>query len=173
MRAPACSFERGEAGSAIRVSMTDKILLPIVCCLAAALTSACFGFERKSTVTGPTGSGVAALVGSWTSDNIVPNPASCTNFKWTAAEQTANSARGAFSATCANDLRLSGTADGTLNGSVVNWSAQGTASGATGLPSCAFTLTGTAELGVDSIRVPYSGDTCLGRVSGVEVLRKQ
>ena len=33
-------------------------------------------------------------------------------------------------------------------------------------------LTGTAEIGVDSIRVPYSGDTCLGKVSGVEVLRK-
>jgi hypothetical protein len=34
------------------------------------------------------------------------------------------------------------------------------------------TLTGTAELGVDSIRIPYAGDTCLGKVSGVETLRR-
>ena len=39
--------------------------------------------------------------------------------------------------------------------------------------ACAITLTGTAELGTDSIRVPYSGDTCLGNVSGVEILKKR
>jgi hypothetical protein len=142
-------------------------------CAAVALASAgCLGFERKSTVTGPTSTGMAALMGSWTSASIVPNPAGCTDFKWNVTEQTSTSAKGAFSATCANDLKLSGTAQGTLSGSVVSWSAEGSATAA-GLVSCRFTLTGTAELGVDSIRVPYSGDTCLGRISGVEVLRKQ
>jgi len=34
-------------------------------------------------------------------------------------------------------------------------------------------LSGTAELGVDSIRIPYSGTTCLGTVSGVEILNKR
>lgn len=147
-------------------------ILSFCMCAAALAASACLGFERKSTVTGPSASGVAALLGSWTSSNVVPSPASCTDFKWNATEQTANSARGAFSATCANNLKLSGTAEGTLSGSVVNWSAQGAATAAD-LGSCAFSLTGTAELGVDSIRVPYSGDTCAGRVSGVEILRKQ
>jgi hypothetical protein len=143
-----------------------------VCAALAVAAAGCFGFDRKSTVTGPTTSGMGALMGSWTSATIIPNPANCTDFKWNVTEQTANSARGAFSATCANDLKLAGTAQGTLSGSVVNWSADGTASAA-GLVSCRFSLTGTAELGVDSIRVPYSGDTCLGRVSGVEILRKQ
>jgi len=149
-----------------------NILLPGVCCLAALVSAACLGFERKSTVTGPSATGAGALIGSWTSSSIVPSPASCTNFKWQATEQTANSARGAFSATCASDLKLAGTAQGTLSGSIVNWSAEGTAS-SPGVASCGFTLAGTAELGVDSIRVPYSGDTCLGRVSGVEILRRQ
>jgi hypothetical protein len=103
---------------------------------------------------------------------VVPSPSTCTDFKWNVTEQSANSARGSFSATCASDLKLSGTAQGTLSGSVVNWSAQGTASAA-GLPSCAISLVGTAEIGVDSIRVPYSGDTCAGRVNGVEILRRQ
>jgi hypothetical protein len=33
-------------------------------------------------------------------------------------------------------------------------------------------LTGTGELGVDSIRIPYEGTTCLGKVSGVQTLKK-
>lgn len=143
-----------------------------VCFTIAAAAGGCLGFERKSTVTAPTASGVSALIGTWTSSNVIPSAASCTDFKWSATEQTTNSARGAFSATCANELKLSGTAEGTLSGSIVNWKAQGTASAA-GLVSCPFLLNGTAEPGVDSIRVPYSGDTCLGRVTGVEVLRKQ
>lgn len=149
-----------------------NILTLSVSCMAALAAAGCFGFERKSTVTAPTASGLNALMGNWTSSNIIPSSSSCTDFKWNVTEQTANSARGAFSATCANDLKLAGTAQGTLNGSLVNWSAQGAATAA-GLVSCAVSLSGTAELGVDSIRVPYSGETCLGRVSGVEVLRKQ
>jgi hypothetical protein len=86
-------------------------------------------------------------------------------------EQTGTTAKGSFSATCAGDLKVSGHAEGTLNGSQIGWSAQGTAT-APGLPSCAISLTGTAELGLDSVRVPYTGDTCLGKVSGTEVLRK-
>ena len=143
-----------------------------VCLTLAAAAAGCLGIERTSTVTAPTASGLSALMGTWTSSNIIPSAASCTDFTWKVTEQTANSARGSFSATCPNELKLSGTAEGTLSGSIVNWKAQGTASAA-GLVSCNFALTGTAEPGVDSIRVPYTGDTCLGRVTGVEVLRKQ
>ena len=143
-----------------------------ICGIAVLAASGCFSFERKSTVTGPAASGANALMGTWTSSNIVPSPASCSDFKWSVSEQTNNRARGAFSATCANGLKLDGTAEGTLTGSVVSWTAQGTATAAD-LVSCGFSLSGTAELGVDSIRVPYAGDTCVGRVSGTEILRKQ
>jgi hypothetical protein len=150
-----------------------KHILTLCACVAVALAATgCFGFEHKSTVTAPTGSGVAALLGNWTSSNIIPSASACTDFKWNVTEQTGNSASGSFSATCANDLKLTGTAQGTLSGSLVNWTAQGTATAA-GLASCGITLSGTAELGADSIRVPYAGETCLGHVSGVEVLRKR
>lgn len=150
-----------------------KRLTEFVCCCAAALAAAgCFGYERKSTLTGPSASGISALAGNWSSSNIIPTASSCTDFKWNVTDQTATSAKGSFGATCAGDLKVSGTAEGTLNASGgINWSAAGTAS-APGLPSCAIALTGTAELGVDSVRVPYSGDTCLGKVSGVEILRR-
>jgi hypothetical protein len=150
-----------------------KHILTLCVSAAVALAAAgCIGFERKSTVTAPTASGVAALMGNWTSANIIPSASTCTDFKWNVTEQTGNSASGSFTATCANDLKLTGTAQGTLSGSLVNWTAQGTATAA-GLASCGISLSGTAELGTDSIRVPYSGETCLGRVSGVEVLRKR
>jgi hypothetical protein len=144
--------------------------------LAVALASAgaCVGYESKTTTpSGPTGSGVDALVGTWksASTNIVPAASSCTDFSWTPTQQSATSAQGSFSATCAGGLKVSGTASGTLSGTTITWTAQGVAT-TPEIPSCAIALNGTAELGVSSIRIPYSGATCLGPVSGVEILNK-
>jgi len=145
------------------------LALGFACAVAAA---GCIGFEHTSTMTGPSASGVSGLLGNWTSASVIPSASTCTDFKWNASEQTSNSAKGSFSATCANDLKLTGTAQGTLNGAAVDWSAQGDAT-APGQTACAIALTGTAELGADSIRVPYSGTTCLGPVSGVEILKRR
>ena len=143
----------------------------IACALAAAAATGCFGYERKSTL-GPSANGAAGLLGNWTSGNLIPQPGQCSDFKWEITEYTGNTAAGTFSAVCAGDLRLNGSARGTLTGSVINWSADATAS-VPGLASCPITLTGTAELLVDSIRIPYSGTTCLGPVSGVETLKRR
>jgi hypothetical protein len=141
-----------------------------LCLLAATASAACFGYERTSTL-GPSATGITGLLGNWASSNLVSSASTCTDFKWNVTQQTGNTASGTFSATCSGDLKVAGTANGTLSGSAITWNAQGTAT-VPGLTSCPITLAGTAELGVDSIRVPYSGDTCLGKVSGVEVLRK-
>jgi hypothetical protein len=132
--------------------------------LCLVTLSACVGYERTSTL-GPSATGIAALLGNWTSSNLVTSANACTDFKWNVTQQTGNTASGTFSATCTGDLKVAGTANGTLSGSTVTWNAQATSS-VPGLPACPITL------GVDSIRVPYSGDTCLGKVSGVEVLKK-
>lgn len=140
--------------------------------LAAALGAAgCISYEEKSSL-GPGGTGLAALMGSWGSTSLIPSPASCADFKWDVTQRTATSAAGSFSATCAGDLKLQGTARGTLSGDVITWNAEGTAS-APLLPSCAIKLNGTAELGVDQVRIPYSGTTCLGPVSGVQVMTRR
>ena len=149
-----------------------KSAIQLALCLAAAASAAaCFGFERKSSVAGPSASGLSTLSGSWSSSTIIPSPGSCSDFKWNVTQQTSTSASGSFSASCAGDLELNGTAEGTLEGSTVRWSARGTGT-APGLPSCDISLSGTAEIRVDSVRVPYSGTTCLGAVSGTEVLRR-
>src|SRR5262245_54852618 len=141
----------------------------IALCVAVA-ASGCTSYERKSTLE-PSATGVAALLGNWSSASLVPGADTCTDFKWNVTQQTGNSASGNFSATCKGDLKVSGTASGTLSGSTVTWTAQATASVANVL-TCPISLSGTAEMGSDSIRVPYAGDTCLGKVSGVEILKK-
>lgn len=150
--------------------MKKHAILAAVLSLACA-SAACFGYERRST-TAPSGTGVSALLGSWSSSGLVPSASSCTDFRWDITEQTGNSASGTFSATCTGDLRVNGTARGTLTGSILNWSAQATASLAT-IANCPIALTGTAALVGDTIQVPYSGDTCIGKVSGVETLRRR
>jgi hypothetical protein len=148
----------------------------IVVAVALAATG-CVGFEHKSSLTSPTSSStpsVSALMGTWASasSSVIPAPSTCVDFKWNPTEQTATSAKGSFSATCAGGLKVAGTASGTLSGSTITWGANGTATETGGQP-CAITLTGTAELGANSIRIPYTGSTCLGPVSGVEILNKK
>jgi hypothetical protein len=142
-----------------------------VCLTVAVAASGCFGYERGSTPTAPSGA-TPSLLGSWSSSNLVPTPSSCADFRWNITEQAGNAAKGSFSATCGGDLKLTGTAEGTINGSTIAWSADATGTGP-GLPSCRVTLRGTAEIGVTTVRVPYSGDTCLGPVSGVESLSRR
>jgi hypothetical protein len=140
--------------------------------LSALVATGC-GFERKSSIDGPAATGTNAFLGNWSSTNIIPSPSACTDFKWDVTEQNTTSAKGNFSATCAGELKLTGTAQGNLtSGTSLSWSATGNAT-APGLTSCAISLNGTAELLIDTIRVPYSGTTCLGTVSGVESLRKR
>ena len=150
--------------------MKNRILLAALS--SALVASGCIGFERESTPNGPAATGNGSLLGNWSSANLIPSPSACSDFKWNVTEQTNLSAKGSFSATCAGDLKLTGTAQGqfTTSGTIA-WSGQANAT-APGLTSCAVSLSGTAELQVDSIRIPYSGDTCLGRVSGVEILRR-
>ena len=113
-------------------------------------------------------------MGNWASASasVIPAASTCTDFKWNPTQQTATSATGSFSATCAGDLKVAGTASGTLSGNTINWNANANAATPTS-PTCAIVLSGTAELGVESIRIPYSGTTCLGPVSGVEILNKK
>lgn len=152
--------------------MKNRILL-MVLSIAAAAASGCTSLERQSSLTAPTVAGNNSMLGTWTSSSIIPTPSTCTDFKWNVSEQTATSAKGSFSATCPGDLKLTGTAQGAFTSpTVINWNAAGNAT-APGLTSCAITLTGTATLGTDAITVPYEGNTCLGKVSGIESLKRR
>jgi hypothetical protein len=153
---------------------------------AAILSSAC-GFQRQSTILGPTpviqeetGGGSTApaqgpsYLGVWASQSItVPSASSCGNFKWTVTSQTETSLAGNFFIECIGNITISGSAQGQLNGTSVPMTATGTAN-IPGVPGCSFSLSGTGTI-VDNreLTIPYSGNTCFGPVSGTETLRKR
>jgi hypothetical protein len=141
--------------------------------LAAAIGAAgCTSLEHKSSLTDPSAAGSSSLLGNWTSSTLIPTPSTCTDFKWNVTEQTSASAKGSFSASCPGDLKFTGNAEGVLKSpTAIEWSAKGNATGP-GLPSCAMSLAGTASIGTDAIIIPYAGDTCLGKVQGIETLKK-
>jgi hypothetical protein len=146
----------------------------LVALAALLFVTACVELKH----TGPTSPTemLQAFAGSWGSSAAVGgagiDPGTCGNFEWQITERTSTSAAGTFKATCAGGINLIGTAQGTLNGTTVNWSAAGNA-GPSGV-TCPFSITGTAAPeGVDGIRVNYSGSTCLGPISGSELLKKR
>lgn len=148
--------------------MPSRLLFAV--CVAAALTTACIEVTNK--YTGPSAASLSGTSGTWQS---VSSPSqlqnACTNFKWQITTSTATSASGTFSATCFGTLNVTGSAQGTLSGSTITWSA--TAVGTAGsILSCAASLAGTATLSATQIAINYSGTTCLGPVSGTEVLSR-
>jgi len=141
----------------------------------AATASACVETRHE----GPTSPSELAKVlaeGSWTSaataSSLPLNVGTCGDAEWKITSMTDTSASGTFKATCGGGLTLEGSAEGKLNGMTADLKASGTVSGAG--TSCPFSLTGTAvPEGLDKIRITYSGTTCLGPVSGSEVLTKR
>ena len=141
----------------------------------AVAAMACVETKHESP-TSPTEVAKVLATGSWTSAATVAstalNPSSCGNLEWKIATMTTTSASGSFKATCGGGLTLEGKAEGTLSGLTANLKADGTVTGA-GI-NCPFALTGTAvPEGLDAIRVTYNGTTCLGPVSGSELLKKR
>ncbi len=150
--------------------MTRKTLTAL---LVAALAGAGCNLIKDSTQsTAPSATGPEALSGTWASvSSTTTLQDTCTDFKWLVTDVKDNTGSGSFSATCFGDMIVTGTASGMLSGSTLSWTvtAIGTSPSA---PNCPISLNGTAEFDNNQIRVPFSGTTCLGPVSGTEILRK-
>jgi hypothetical protein len=139
--------------------------------VAAAVSTACFSVTTSPT---PKDSTSKLLGGTWVTVESIPGASlndSCTNFTWAVTEYTGTTAKGTFSARCFGNVDIAGSAQGTLNGININWSAAAVGTIA-GLPPCPINLSGVATLETDKIRIPYSGTTCLGPVSGTEVVKR-
>ena len=146
----------------------------VVAGLAALLCTGCMEFltQNKTAPSTTVGATVEGMSGSWASvSSTTPVTGMCTNFHWSITEFTGTTGSGTFSATCGGNLQVSGTARGTLSGTTVNWTASAVGT-APGNVSCPISLTGTATFDGTQFRVPYTGTTCNGPVSGTEILRK-
>ena len=141
--------------------------------VSVALLAAGCSFERNGiqpSALSPSGT-PGALSGLWTSTPGTSSSTNCTDIKWSATHQSETMMSGAFSAQCGGSIAVSGTAAGTLSGSTIVLQATGAAvsQGVT----CAFSLNGTGDIAADVIRIPYTGQTCLGPLQGEETLRRQ
>ena len=146
--------------------------LPILVVLIAALLSAgCFDFLQNKP-TAPTGTATQQLAGTWGSAAPTGLPNTCTSFTLVVTETTQTTAAGTFTATC-GALSVTGSATATAtSSSTMSLNVTGTASGG-GVSSCAFAISGTAQIDDTTLHVTYAGTTCLGPVAGSEILTKK
>ena len=145
--------------------------------LVAGLAVGC-DLVRGGSLTGPGEDGGQAgqgFSGTWasTAAQSVPVGTACSDFQWQITDVSAQGAQGTFTATCAGGVRVSGAGTGTLSGTTLNWTVNGTATPPQG-PGCPFNLSGAAvPETTDAIRVHYSGTVCGVPVSGSEVLNRK
>lgn len=149
--------------------------------LAAALFGSACAFDQNGNIIlpgnpdlGPTNNS-GGLTGIWTSNGQI-SADSCTSFQWNITSQTATTLAGNFSALCANVVTITGSASGQLSGQNnqhVAMQVSGVASVSGVTTTCGFSLTGNGVVqGTDAMVVDYTGTTCLGPVSGTELLRR-
>ena len=99
----------------------------VVLCITAVAGAGCTSLERESSLTSPTAAGNNSLLGSWTSSTLIPTPSTCTDFKWNVTEQTATRAQGRSAQPAPDDLKLTGTAQGSFTSAgAISWSAEAT-----------------------------------------------
>jgi hypothetical protein len=90
---------------------------------------------------------------------------------WKITSQTGSQASGDFSATCGDNVTLTGTMTATHGDTSIPWAVTGTAT--KGEATCPFSLTGTGTFqGTSNIVVNYAGTSCNGPVSGSETIKR-
>ena len=155
-----------------------RIRASLIVAAIVALVAGCAKDTNQSpTSPSPAGSSSVTLdsfAGTWGS-NTTPDqapPSGCSGVEYTVAKKPdGKSADVTFKGTCAG-ISAVGTGTGTLGGSTLNWSAQGTLT--KGGTSCPFALDkSTAAQEGDGIRITYNGTVCGIFVSGSELVKKR
>jgi len=149
--------------------MFRTVLLATV--IVAQSVSGCLDTFRSAVPTDPGETTMSGFGGSWGSVAASTAEAVCTDFRWAVADVDLTQVSGTWTATCFKTVPVSGTASGALVNGEIRWTATGVGT-AEGIGTCPVALTGSAKLENAQVRIPYTGTTCLGPVSGVELLRK-
>jgi hypothetical protein len=149
--------------------MNRKLIAAVA---AVFVTVGCSSVSQQTT--GPTGGGASAMLGgTWQSVQSASVQDSCTNFNWAVTQFTGNTGAGTFTATCFGNVQVAGSASGTMtSATTVSWSLTANASGPTIPLTCPISVTGTAVIEGELIRIPYNGSWCGGTLSGTETVRR-
>ena len=144
--------------------------------LVGLATAGCDLLNKAKDITSPSSSTPSAsldsFAGTWSSATASTPATGCGNLKYTVTPVSTTAANVTFAATCASNIQVTGTGTGKVNGSSLDWSAQGLV--AQGGVNCPFTFTNgkAVEEVAGSIKVTYSGTVCGIPVSGTETVKK-
>lgn len=130
--------------------------------------------DEDGSPTAPGGTAVSldVFAGTWTSSSASLPATGCGNIKYTVTPVSSTSANVTFQATCASSIAVTGSGTGKVNGSSLDWTAQGLV--AQGGVNCPFAFTNgkATEDAAGGIKVVYSGTVCGIPVSGTETVQK-
>ena len=144
--------------------------------VAGALTAGCNLIDKlkEKNPTEPSSStaSVGDFAGTWVTSSSALPAASCGGVKYTVTPSTSSSANVTFNATCAGNIEVNGNGTGTVSGSALNWTAQGTVT--QGSLSCPFNFTNgkATQETTGGVRIVYSGTVCGIPITGDDVLKK-
>lgn len=156
--------------------MRKNPLLPTLLAVACAATAGCDTLDKLTgnnpASPSPTKVSLDAFAGTWASTGSTTPATGCGNVRYTVTPVGASSANVTFAGTCAGTIQVSGTGTGKVNGSTLEWSAQGlVGQGGTNCPFSFPNGKATEDAG-GGIKVVYSGTVCGIPVSGTEVVKK-
>jgi hypothetical protein len=127
---------------------------------------------KDPTSPSPATASMDVFAGSWASTTSATPATACGNVHYTVTPVSATTANIAFSATCAGTIQVTGNGTGTVNGSTLEWDAQGlVGQGGTNCPFSFPNGKATEETG-GGIKILYAGTVCGIPVSGTEVVKK-
>jgi len=152
-----------------RVVLISSILTATLAAFACAIDHSGNGLTPTSTPP------ATSYLGTWTSTTAASGSSACSGFEWRVTNQTATLISGLFFARCPGNLAVSGSAWGELKEPSATTIPISVTAGATGpgVLVCEVAMKGTATFTGEAIRFPYSGTTCLGPISGTEVLQRR
>jgi hypothetical protein len=160
--------------------MAFSIRRPLVIVAAALFFAAGCEVTRRSgsnplepTTPPPPASSGGSMMGFWVAAEPAPGAArpTCGQFAWTVSSQTPDAVTGTFTAVCLESL-VSGTASGTRSGDQVAITVTASALLGGAVP-CDATIAGHGVIvNNEELHVEYVGQTCLGPLSGFEILRR-
>ena len=153
------------------VAQAGRKLIAMSACLVTILFAGCELRSESGLNPSAPSAFASLLVGEWrsSSSTSLPTPNSCTDLQWSVSQDTASTYSGSFRATCGAGVQVEGTLTGILVDDQLALTGVGTAT-PLGSIGCDFTLDGIARVVSDTIQLDYTGSTCLGPVSGTEVL---
>ncbi len=147
-------------------------LLATVCAASMACNALDKLTGKNPTSPSPTAASLDAFAGTWASTSAAAPATGCGNLKYTVTPVSATAANVTFAGTCAGSIQVTGTGTGKINGSALDWSAQGlVGQGGTNCPFSFPAGKATEEAG-GGIKVTYAGTVCGIPVSGSEIVKK-